>query len=81
MYFRARLGWPHPGVQMLVSDDLINWKQHSFIIDVSKLHKDCPYNGRFWAPEIHFIQNKYWLTVNSGKVTAEDPKRISTHSV
>src|SRR5690606_31385428 len=64
---------PNPGVRMLVSDDLINWKQHSFIIDASKLPEDCPYNGRFWAPEIHFIKNKYWLTINSGKVTVEDP--------
>lgn len=42
---------------------------------------DCPYNGRFWAPEIHRIKNKYWLTVNSGKVTAEDPKGMKTHSI
>lgn len=45
----------NPGVRMLVSDDLINWKQHSFIIDASELPADCPYNGRFWASEIHFI--------------------------
>ncbi|MEP6677460.1 MAG: family 43 glycosylhydrolase, partial [Ferruginibacter sp.] len=65
---------PNPGVRLLVSDDLIHWKQHSFLIDAKKLPPDCPYNGRFWAPEIHFIKNKYYLTVNSGKVTAEDPK-------
>lgn len=72
---------PNPGVRMLVSKDLINWKQHSFIIDAKKNPKDTPYNGRFWAPEIHFIQGKYWLTVNSGKVTKEDPKGMATHSV
>ena len=72
---------PNPGVKLLVSDDMINWKFHSYIIDASKLPEDCPYNGRFWAPEIHFIQNKYWLTVNSGKVTKEDPKGMNTHSV
>jgi xylan 1,4-beta-xylosidase len=72
---------PNPGVRLLVSDDLINWKQHSWLIDASKLPGDCPYNGRFWAPEIHFIQGKYWLTVNSGKVTEKDPKGMSTHSV
>ncbi|WP_346985068.1 family 43 glycosylhydrolase [Chryseobacterium sp. POE27] len=72
---------PNPGVRMLISKDLINWKQHSFIIDAKKLPKDTPYNGRFWAPEIHFIQGKYWLTVNSGKVTKEDPKGMATHSV
>ncbi|MPT31594.1 MAG: hypothetical protein E2600_07990, partial [Chryseobacterium sp.] len=27
---------PNPGVRMLVSKDLINWKQHSFIIDAKK---------------------------------------------
>ena len=72
---------PNPGVRLLVSDDLIHWKQHSFLIDAKKLPADSPYNGRFWAPEIHFIQNKYWLTVNSGKVTTEDPKGMKTHSV
>ena len=72
---------PNPGVRLLVSDDLIHWKQHSWLIDASKLPPDCPYNGRFWAPEIHFIQNKYWLTVNSGKVTNADPKGIETHSI
>jgi len=71
----------NPGVRLLVSDDMIHWKQHSWLIDASKLPADCPYNGRFWAPEIHFIKGKYWLTVNSGKVTAEDPKGMATHSV
>ena len=56
----------NPGVRLLVSDDMINWKQHSWLIDASKLSADCPYNGRFWAPENHFIKGKYWLTVNSG---------------
>jgi xylan 1,4-beta-xylosidase len=72
---------PNPGVRLLISDDLIHWKQHSWLIDASKLPPDCPYNGRFWAPEIHFIKNKYWLTVNSGKVTLEDPKGMKTHSI
>lgn len=71
----------NPGVRLLESDDLINWKHNSWLIDSSKLPLDCPYNGRFWAPEIHFIKNKYWLTVNSGKVTNEDPKGMATHSV
>ena len=38
---------PNPGVKLLVSDDLINWEFHSYIIDASKLSEDCPYNGRF----------------------------------
>jgi xylan 1,4-beta-xylosidase len=72
---------PNPGVRLLVSDDLIHWRHHSWLIDAGKLSADCPYNGRFWAPEIHFIKNKYWLTVNSGKVTREDPKGMKTHSI
>ena len=72
---------PNPGVKLLVSDDLIHWKFHSWLIDASKLPPDCPYNGRFWAPEIHYIQNKYWLTVNSGKVTGDDPKGMKTHGI
>jgi beta-xylosidase len=72
---------PNPGVRLLVSDDLIHWRHHSWLIDASKLPADCPYNGRFWAPEIHFIEGRYWLTVNSGRVTADDPKGMKTHSV
>ncbi len=45
----------NPGVRLLVSDDLIHWQHHSWLIDAAKLPEDCPYNGRFWAPEIHFI--------------------------
>ncbi len=71
----------NPGVRLLVSKDLINWEHHSWLIDASQLPKNCPYNGRFWASEIHFIQNKYWLTVNSGQVTEEDPSGMSSHRV
>jgi beta-xylosidase len=60
---------------------LLHWQHHSWIIDAGKLPTGCPYNGRFWAPEIHFIQNRYWLTVNSGRVTEDDPKGMKTHSI
>ena len=36
---------PNPGVRLLVSDDLIHWKQHSWLIDAGKLPDDCPFNG------------------------------------
>lgn len=72
---------PNPGVRLLVSDDLLDWRQHSWIIDAETLPLSCPYNGRFWAPEIHYIQGRYWLTVNSGKVTTEDPKGMKNHSI
>ena len=49
---------PNPGVRLLVSDDLIRWRMHSWLIDASKLPPDCPYNGRFLAPEINFLKKK-----------------------
>jgi xylan 1,4-beta-xylosidase len=72
---------PNPGVRLLVSDDMIFRQQHSWIIDAGELPAGCPYKGRFWAPEIHYIQNKYRLTVNSGKITKEDPKGLKTHCI
>ncbi len=72
---------PNPGVRLFVSDDLLHWEHSTWLIDASKLPVDCPYNGRFWAPEVHFIKNKYYLTVNSGKVTVEDPKGEKTHNI
>jgi beta-xylosidase len=71
----------NPGVRMLVSKDMVNWKQHSFLIDAKKLPPNTPYNGRFWAPEIHKIKGKFYMTVNSGQVTKEDPKGMATHSI
>ena len=72
---------PNPGVRLLVSDDLLHWKHLTWLIDAAKLPADCPYNGRFWAPEVHFIKNKFYLTVNSGKVTADDSVGLKTHSI
>ncbi|MBC8096279.1 MAG: family 43 glycosylhydrolase [Akkermansiaceae bacterium] len=57
---------PNPGVRLLVSDDLLNWRHHAWLIDATKLPDDCPYKGRFWASEIHRAHGKFWLTVNSG---------------
>lgn len=71
----------NPGVRLLVSEDLIHWRQQGWLIDASELPPNCPYDGRFWAPEIHFIHHKYWLTVNSGEVTKDDPKGMKTHSI
>ena len=57
---------PNPGVRLMVSDDLLNWKHEAWIIDANKLPDDCPYKGRFYAPEIHKINGKFYLVVNSG---------------
>lgn len=72
---------PNPGVRLLVSDDLLNWEHHSWLIDADKLPPGTPYNGRFWASEIHHMKGKYWLTINSGEVSEDDPSGMSTHSI
>jgi len=56
----------NPGVRLLVSDDLLNWEHHAWLIEANKLPKNCLYKGRFWASEIHRAHGKFWLTVNSG---------------
>jgi len=71
----------NPGVRLLISKDMLNWNHHSWLIDAALLPENCPYNGRFWAPEIHYIKNKYYLIVNSGQVTENDPKGMDTHSI
>lgn len=72
----------NPGVRLMESKDLLTWKDVGWCIDASKLPKDCPYNGRFWAPELHHIQGKFYLSVNSGH---EGPKagtsRLDNHRV
>ena len=57
---------PNPGVRLMVSDDLLHWRDAAWLIDASKLPDDCPYKGRFYAPEIRKINGKFYLVVNSG---------------
>lgn len=72
----------NPGVRLMVSDDLLNWKDVGWIIDAAKLPKDCPYNGRFWAPELHQIKGVFYLTVNSGQEAPKTGKqRRDNHKI
>lgn len=57
---------PNPGTRLMVSDDLLHWRDTAWIIDSSKLPDDCPYKGRLYAPEIHKIGGVFYLVVNSG---------------
>lgn len=54
----------NPGVKIYSSDDLLNWKFEKLLIDRSKLDTTVWYLDRFWAPEIHKIQGKYYLLFN-----------------
>jgi beta-xylosidase len=73
---------PNPGVRLLRSQDLIHWSDAGWLIEASKLPEGCPYNGRFWAPEIHQAHGRFWLTVNSGHEGPEHPgRRMDDHHV
>lgn len=72
---------PNPGVGLFSSRDLLHWEFHSWLIDAARLPADCAFNGRFWAPEIHRAHGKFWLTVNSGRVTASDPRGLRDHGI
>ncbi len=57
-------GGPNPGVKLYSSPDLVNWSFTALLIDASKLPADVWYKDRFWAPELHKINNRYFLTFN-----------------
>lgn len=67
---------PNPGVRLLISGDLLIWEDAGYLIDASRLQEDCPYKGRFWAPEIHCAHGKFWLTVNSGHKGMDHGERL-----
>uniref|UniRef100_A0A915M9B5 arabinan endo-1,5-alpha-L-arabinosidase n=1 Tax=Meloidogyne javanica TaxID=6303 RepID=A0A915M9B5_MELJA len=53
----------HNGIEARISNDLINWKRESSafpngLIWANKLTKD---KNEFWAPDISFHRNKFWL--------------------
>ena len=54
----------NPGIKIYSSNDLLSWKFEQLLIDRSKLDTTVWYLDRFWAPEIHKIQGKYFLTFN-----------------
>ncbi|ANY19348.1 Glycosyl hydrolases family 43 [Tsuneonella dongtanensis] len=55
---------PNLGVRIFSSDTLTSWGEERLLIDRSKLDPSVWYYDRFWAPEIHRIEGKYWLVVN-----------------
>lgn len=72
----------NPGVRLLCSDDLIHWSHVLWIIDAITLRPHCPYQGRFWAPEIHLSHNRFYLTVNCGHEGPESGKRrMDNHGI
>jgi len=50
-----------PGIRLYSSKDLKNWKIENWLVKSSELPIDCPYKHRFWAPEIHKMNGKFYL--------------------
>jgi len=50
-----------PGIALYSSADMKSWKFENWIVKSSELPDDCPYKHRFWAPEIHKIQGKFYV--------------------
>ena len=50
-----------PGIAIYRSADLKTWTFENWLVKSEELPENCPYKNRFWAPEIHKIQGKYYL--------------------
>ena len=54
-------GQNNPGVRLYSSDSLLDWKSEGLLIDRSKLDPTVWYHDRFWAPELHKWQGRWYL--------------------
>ena len=50
-----------PGIQLYASKDLKTWQPEKWLIKSSELPQNSPYKHRFWAPEIHKFNGKFYL--------------------
>ena len=60
-----------PGVKMWRSDDLLNWSFHKLLIDSREVPEKAWYQNKFWAPEIHRKDDKYYLVFNCQDETGQ----------
>lgn len=77
-------GGQNPGVKLFVSDNLTDWKFDRMLIDAYALDSTVWYKDRFWAPELHKIGNRYYLTFNcqnnGGAGYADVEKQLHYHA-
>lgn len=66
--------WPRegksPGIKIYSSNDLLNWTFEKMLIDRNNLDTCVWYLDRFWAPELHKLRGKYYLTFNCQNETS-----------
>ena len=53
-----------PGVKMWRSTDLLHWSFHRMLIDRNDVPAGAWYRDKFWAPEIHQKNGRFYLTFN-----------------
>ena len=58
-----------PGIRLLSSKDILNWKVEGMLIERVKLDSSVWFYDRWWAPEIHKINEKYYLLFNCNNST------------
>ncbi len=66
----------NPGVGVYSSKDLVNWKFEKYIIDSTKIADDAWCKHRFWAPEIHPINNKFYCAFTCCNETTNYPYSV-----
>lgn len=74
-------GGPNAGVKLYRSPDLKNWEYVTLLIDAAALDDDVWYKDRFWAPELHRFNNRFFLTFNcqnsgGGSYASEEMKHF-----
>ena len=60
-YFQEPNQGGSPGITLYSSQNLKDWKFEKWLVKSADLPEDCPYKNRFWAPEIHKINGKFYL--------------------
>lgn len=50
-----------PGIALYSSKDFKSWKFENWLVKSSELPENCAYKHRFWAPEIHHFNGKFYL--------------------
>lgn len=50
-----------PGIRLYSSKDLKSWKFENWLVKSSELPENCPYKHRFWAPEIHKMNGRFYV--------------------
>ena len=81
-WYLTGTAWPHwprqenfglnnPGVVLYSSDDLRNWKFQKVLVPAPG--PEQWYRKRFWAPEVHQFDGKYYATFNASNPDAGFP--------